>query len=270
MTDDTADSVVKKTKKENRSDQNVDEPLDTLKETVPKKSVSLEPIDSAKTFKKNKLSNKTVIAESENIVECIPKKSKNDKLSEPQGKSKKRKHEETLDHASEDDAHMEMPKAKKKLSVLKQIEDPSQIHQVAGSSNGKKIPDYNFTTTSSKLKKLFPANLGEVAVKKRKKNKQRKIIPEPKLAPPKPVWTSTGYFIEETISPYSFTSTQYVPISSTGSDIATKFLVASVEEKKKNRLAPQQPMDFKTQAMLRNAKNRDGSTKNIKKLMSRR
>lgn len=212
----------------------------------------------------------------------LVKKKKKDKEIEPveepepalevpeKKKSKKRKIADV--HVDEED---DVPKPKKKLNVLMQIEDPSQFQGRSRSAertaNTMQSQEQNFLVplASNKLKKVIPPKL-EDAKKKRKKNKAgKRIIAEPPTSLPRPVWTTSGVFIEAPISPYKFQSTKYVPISA---DSATRFGVVTFEgkQKKKQTAQQQQPIDFKSQAMFRNMKARDGSSKNIRGLLGSR
>lgn len=186
-------------------------------------------------------------------------------LSVDKKKNKKRK----FDEAMETDEEV-VQKPKKKLNVLLQIEDPRQHQQQERESTKTKsqVQDLLAPLASQKLKKVIPQNL-ELAKKKRKKKSAPKVIPEPPTSLPRPVWSSAGIFVEQPISPYKFKSTNYVPIS-TSASCATKFGVMTFEGKKKKKQTSQQPqqhVDYKTQMMFRNMKNRDGSIKNLRGLL---
>lgn len=226
---------------------------------------------------KNKLAAVNNDIEMEVQVQTEPKKQKKNKekieaVIEPvvevpeKKKSKKRK---LLEDSLKTDEEVK-PKSKK-LNILTQIEDPNHNrHLQSRDGNSKNVVEQPFSVAlpSQKLKKVMPKSL-EVEKKKRKKG-AKKVYAEPQDSLPRPVWTSSGVFIEEPVSPYKFTSTSYVPIS-TGS---TSFGVVAFEGKKKKKVnAQQQPParnfsgDFKTQAMNRNKKNRDGSNKNMHGLL---
>lgn len=215
-----------------------------------KKSKENEEADENVSTKKKQ---KNVAEETKEVAEKSEKK-----------KNKKRKFDEAM---QQDEVEEEKPK--KKLNILKQIEDPWQYqHQAAETSKLKsQEQDFGAPLASQKLKKIIPQNL-EMAKKKRKKKSGPKVIPEKATSLPRPVWTSSGIFVEQSISPYKFKPTSYVPITGTAS-CATKFGVITFEaKKKKKQVAQQQPADFKTQMMYRNKKSRDGSMKNIRGLLS--
>lgn len=245
------------------------EPI-VVKEKVKKSKKSVEPapeqvVEVAKTHKKRA---------AEPVIEVAPPtssepKKKKKKKSEPiaevveevpeKKKSKKRKLDESIE---------EMKPKPKKLNILAQIEDPHHSNRNLPSrqesSKGAAEQPFSVPLASQKIKKIIP-EVAKVDKKKRKKSTQR-VIPEPENSLPRPIWTSAGIFIEEPISPFKFTSTKYVPISSNSS---TKFGVVAFDAKKKKPQQMQAPHlsgDFKTQAMLRN-KNRDGSSKNIRGLL---
>lgn len=218
---------------------------------------------------------KLELIEAEIVTAIIKKKKKNDKVPplaelvevKENKKSKKRK----LDAQTADD--VEEPKPKKKLNVLMQIEDPSQRQGTLRQANTTKSQNDDFFVpmAAKKLKKIIPEKLDEKNKEKKKKKKGKgRIIPEPSVSLPRPVWTSAGTFIEEPISPFKFQSTNYVPINSSTSTTKFGVVVFEGKQKKKKQTAQQQPADFKTQAMFRNMKARDGSSKNIQGLLGLR
>lgn len=197
-----------------------------------------------------------------------PKKSKKKKVEavveeHEKKKSKKRKLEESMKAVEEE---VVKPKLKK-LNILSQIEDPhhNSKNLLLRQESSKNVVEQPFAVplASQKLKKLIPKAL-EVEKKKRKKT-TKKVYAEPQSSLPQPVWTSAGMFMEESVSAYKFTKTRYVPIQSGKS--STKFGVVVFEgSKKKKQQTQQMSGDFKTQAMQRNKKNRDGSSKNLQDL----
>lgn len=150
-----------------------------------------------------------------------------------------------------------------------QIEDPWQNQTQSREPKKSVEQEFSVPLASQKLKKIIPQNL-EIVKKKRKKRTGPKVIPEPAKSLPRPVWTSSGFFVEQQISPYKFKPTKYVPIASSAS-CSTKFGVMTFEAKKKKKQSTQQqqqhPTDFKSQMMFRNMKSRDGSIKNIRGLL---
>lgn len=220
-----------------------------------KEVVPVEETPSVVEKKQKKRNKKTEQAEKvdETVVE-IPEKKKN----------KKRKIE---DIQVDVDAEL---KPKKKLKVLMQIEDPYQYQ----ASTSRDTPQENKSNelfvpmASTKLKKIIPQKLEELK-KRKKKTGAKKIIAEPRTSLPRPVWTASGVFIEQPVTPFKFQSTKYVPIDSNAS---TKFGVVKFEGKQKKKQSVQQQVsgDFKSQAMFRNMKSRDGSSKNIRGLLSSR
>jgi hypothetical protein len=210
-------------------------------EVVPA-AVEMAPEPSKKKKKKN------VEVASEPVVEIAEKK-----------KSKKR---QRLDDSTD-----EKPKSKK-LNILSQIENPFERYRNLQSNveSSKKAAEQTFAVPlpSQKLKKVLPQSL---KVEKKKKKKQVKSkIAEPVTSLPRPVWTSSGTFIEEPISPpFKFTSTQYEPLNFGGA------VAFEAKKKKKSAVQKQTSMpvnDFKYQQMMKN-KNRDGSKKNLQGLLSK-
>jgi hypothetical protein len=174
-------------------------------------------------------------------------------------KSKKRKIAEADEMFDAD-----VPKPKK-LNILKQIEDPYQFNAPREENKKPKEIEFSIPLPSKKLKQMIPQE--QVVEKKRKKKTERKVIPEPRRSLPKPVWTTAGIFIEQPRSPFKFTTSKYVPINA--GDSSTQFGVVAFEgKKKKNQNGQSAPVDFKTQAIMRNKKNRDGSMKNMRGLLS--
>lgn len=177
-------------------------------------------------------------------------------------KSKKRK----ISEVENADLELDKPKAKKKLNVLQKLENPLR-YQEPERDDTVRDEEFSVPLLSKKLKKITTASQ-IVEKKKKKKSTKKRVIAEPPLTLPLPVWTTSGVFLEEPISPYKFQSTEYIPIQSSAG--STKFGVVVFEAKKKKKvLQPQQPQDFKTQMMYRNKQIRDGSMKNIRGLLSK-
>lgn len=215
---------------------------------------------------KKKKSKEPMEEENANVVSNKKKNKRVDTVEEPEEilvkekkKSKKRKREE-----AQLDNETEAPKPKKKLNVLMQIEDPSQYPEPLRKSQSLQSQDQNIfpPMASTKLKKIIPQKLEEAKKKRKKKSNGKRVIAEPPTSLPRPVWTASGVFIEQPVSPFKFKTTKYVPIRA---DSSTKFGVITFEGKqKKKQSVPQQPFsDFKSQAIFRSMKARDGSTKNI-------
>lgn len=219
----------------------------------------------------SKKKKKRVLVDEENVVIEVEETKKKKRgqveeenvaveVAETKKKSKKRK----LDDSTEANAQ-----PKKKLNVLMQIENPGRYQATVREINQPKEDDVVLAVPlmSKKLKKVIPETV-EIEKKKRKKNK-RQAVPEPRRSLPRPVWTASGVFIEEPVSPFKFTSTTYVPLESSAS-CSTKFDVVAFEGKKKKKTTQSQPAaDFKSQAMFRNMKNRDGSDKNLRGLLGK-
>lgn len=152
---------------------------------------------------------------------------------------------------------------------MQQIEEKgnfSQMRETIRESNDQEL-SFPMPLASQKLKKVIPENVQIEKRKKKKKSGIKKVISEPEISPPKPVWTASGVFLEEPKSPFKFSSTEYVPIK-VGAGSSTNFGVVTFDAKKSKKIA-QPPQDFRTQAMLCN-KNRDGSKKNIRGLLGQR
>lgn len=178
-------------------------------------------------------------------------------------KAKKRKRADAIEHDGQG-----QPPLKKKLSILQQIEGNSgRMRDPLLEANQTNRPKQSFPmpSASQKLKKIIPENVEVEKKRKKTKKSNKKVIPEPELSPPKPVWSSAGVFIEEPKTPFKFTSTQYVPIRTAAS---TKFGVVVFEANKMSKKHDKPPQDFRTQSMLGN-KKRDGSMKNIRGLLGK-
>lgn len=234
-----------KEKKKKRVEE-VEEPQPVEVEKKKKKKRALEPetVDTVAPIKQKKKKREEIVEEE---VEVPEKK-----------KSKKRK-------IAQDEAMLPEAPKPKKLNVLKQIEDPQQFNGQREDIKKPREEEFSIALPSHKLKKLIPQDVA-VEKKPKKKQHQRQVIPEPRRSLPRPVFTTAGTFIEQPVTPFKFTSTQYVPIKAGAS--STKFGVIAFEGKNKKKPAGQPPMDFKTQAIMRNKKNRDGSMKNMRGLVT--
>lgn len=198
--------------------------------------------------------------------EGVPeKKSKTHREEQPvevvqEKKSKKRRIEETL--ASNDEDIIERPKAKKKLNILQQFDDPSQKPRSHDAHKSAQINEFAMPTVTSKLKAVIPKGIDKKELKKAIKKKVLKKISEPNSSFPRPVWTSAGTFIEEPVKPYTFKLTGYKPLNPTGG--STEFRVIPFEAKAKKAA----PKDSKMELLMkRNKSGRDKTMKNMKNLM---
>lgn len=172
-------------------------------------------------------------------------------------KNKKRRIEDVAN-----DEDMEKPKAKKKLKILQETEQSQ--HKYASNVLQTSSEENIISTVSAKLKKVIPKGLDR-SKKSLKKKARGKVVPEPKFSLPRPVWTSAGVFIEESIEPYPFKPTLYKPRKV---DNATEFRVIPFESKSKKSVAAAMSKNSKMNLILqRNKKGRDGSKKNIKNLI---
>lgn len=175
-------------------------------------------------------------------------------------KAKKRPVSEIIDDSSDT---IEKPKAKKKLKILKQVDDSSQFNNNKKSNNNRnnseaiKVP----ANLTSKLNRLIPKGLGNG--EKQVVKKKKKLVFEQKKELKRPVWTTAGTFLEESVKPYTFKTTEYKPIN-IGSSAFTQHSVVAFSAKKKS--VPNS-VDFKMQQMMKRSKNRDKSIKNLKNLM---
>ncbi|CAO1428070.1 unnamed protein product [Diamesa tonsa] len=222
-----------------------------------------EPVKEKKKKKK-----KSLVEQNSNIIEeeevKQPSKKKMKKMAQEEQiaevpvvkeKSKKRKLQET---SFEIDEQVEVPVLKKKLNVLKKIENPTKMldvpqaqsapqSKISGLEELAKIPP---PAPAGKIKALIPKEL-DIVSKKRKRNQNKKVYAEPKNALPRPVWTSSGMFMEEPMTPFKFQENSYVALQGTGT--STEFGVMSFEGGKKRQQKKEQdttaPMNFKTKAM---------------------
>lgn len=178
-------------------------------------------------------------------------------------KSKKR----SISEVVEDNEEMiEKPKAKKQLNILKQLEEPSQ-RLMSNKHKAYERQEENLPTNSilasnvsSKVKKLIPKELDNVGKIKSNKRNAAKKIAEPKISLPRPVFTTAGIFIEESIKPFEFKSTEYKPVKYTS---VTNKVIAFEGKRAKSQY---QNVDFKME-MVNRKKNRDKSMKNLKNLI---
>mgnify|MGYP003454566291 CR=1 FL=1 len=172
-------------------------------------------------------------------------------------KTKKRRIEEVIK-----DEEVEKPKSKKKLKILQEAEQQKYSSNVLQTSSEENI----ISTVSAKLKKVIPKGLDSHGKKALKKKVRVKVVPEPQHSLPRPVWTSAGVFIEESIEPYPFKSTAYKPRNVDVDGSATEFRVIPFKSKKAAvaAISKNSKMDL---IMQRNKKGRENSKKNMKNLI---
>lgn len=172
-------------------------------------------------------------------------------------KTKKRRIEEVMN-----DEEVEKPKSKKKLKILQEAEPQKYSSNVLQTSSEENI----ISTVSAKLKKVIPKGLDPHTKKSSLKKKVRaKVVPEPQYSLPRPVWTSAGVFIEESIEPYPFKSTAYKPRNVEVEGASTEFRAIPMKTKKAAAaISKNSKMDL---IMQRNKKGRTSSKKNMKNLI---
>jgi hypothetical protein len=174
----------------------------------------------------------------------------------------------TFKDLADDDfnGEQEQLKPKKKLKIVDEIQrSQSSMSVVNGVQNDhKKLKKQNsLPITMNKIKQIIPQ---DVKVEKPKKESKKGFaFPEPKKFPPRPVWTSSGYFLEESLTPQK-KSNQTIPVTFSGS--VSVGLSDEKKGKKKDRKKP--ALDFKSKQLLLKQLKRDGSMKNIKGLMMKK
>ena len=175
-------------------------------------------------------------------------------------KAKKRPISEVSD--GENNTDVEEPKAKKKLNIIKEVENQPQ------GPNLKKFVNQNNkcaetikppSNLTSKLNKVIPKGLGNEV--KQVAKKKKKVVEEKKLIK-RPVWTSAGTFIEESIELYKFKTTEYKN-SESWNVRHNKVQNRNISAQKSGKSAV---VDHKMQALMKRNKNRDKSIKNLKNL----
>lgn len=241
------------------------EPVVEKKKSKKSKAVEVqeEPADLLPSKKKKKKEN---IVEEVEQPAAAPEKKKKKKVveeepaPEPVQKGKKRKLEESIEEEA-------VAQPKKKLNVLKQIENPFQIQPQTRPYRSDDQDQLSIPLMSQKLKKVIPQKVEVQKKSKKKPSGGKKPIPEPLKSLPRPVFTTAGTFTEAPVSPFKFQTTKYVPIARTASLPASYGVIAFEGKKKKHAQQPQPAADFKTQALYRNMKIRDGSSKNLAGLL---
>lgn len=176
-------------------------------------------------------------------------------------KAKKRPITEVIDENDTD--VVEKPKTKKRLNILKDAENSSQVYSFKKShQNSKHVETFKPTSTlTSKLNKMIPKGLGN-EVEKQVLKKKRKIVEEKKPIK-RPIWTSAGTFIEEPVTPYKFKTSSYKTVNF-GPSATSKSKIVIFSAQKSSKPAV---VDHKMEALMKKSKNRDKSIKNLKNLM---
>lgn len=217
--------------------------------------------------KKKKVSAEEIVVQDSQVEKAKkPKKSKQEPdpmvVDEPPTKkNKKRKFAEV------EEADSEKPKSKKRLNALEKLENPSAYQDEYIANNDRRPEDFSVPLQSQKLKKVIPPTQISQKLKK-KRTKKKRVISEPPMSLPQPVWTTSGVFMEQPASPFKFMSTEYIPIKTGAGSTNFGVVVFKADNKQKKKvLQQQQPLDFKTQHMNRNKHIRDGSMKNLRGLI---
>lgn len=197
------------------------------------------------------------------VVDNSKKNLQQQKNSEAPGK--KRKFSQVLD-VSENVVYPEIfEKPKKKLKMISNIEEnTSKKKKITMPSAGDKDrnDDIKLVSASAKIRKIVH---NPVKVEKSKtKDKKSLKIPENRPSLPRPVWSTSGVWIEEPTTPFKFSKVTYTPIHNSGTP--DSFSVASLLSKSKSNEQVAK-LDFRTNAVLQKKAGRDGSIKNIKGLM---
>lgn len=153
-------------------------------------------------------------------------------------------------------------KPKKKLKMISSVEETALVQKKMPQKNAKnQVEEIKLNSTSSKIRKIVQ---NPVQVEKTKsKNKKPKKIPEKRLSLPRPVWSSSGIWVEEPRSPYRFTKQKYVSASL---DTPETFKVPKLKNKSKS-IENMPRMDYRLASVLQKNSDRDGSSKNMKNLM---
>lgn len=182
---------------------------------------------------------------------------KQNAVDEPTGNKRK-----FADVLAADHEVAEKPK-KKKLKIISTVDEtaPTQKKKQPTKDNNQ-VEEIKLNSTSSKIRKIVQKPV-EVEKKKSKKQKNKKI-PENRPSLPRPVWSSSGVWIEEPRTPFKFTKQKYAPAAV---NTPESFSVAKLKNKSKSAEALPR-MDIRTASVLQKKSERDGSLKNLKGLMS--
>jgi hypothetical protein len=174
-------------------------------------------------------------------------------------KTNKRKFDNNLDL----DESVELIKPKKKLKVVDDLMQPSKSTSQLEIGKSKKLQKQFSAPTFNKIKQVVPK---EVKVEKTKKESKKGFaFPEPGKTLPRPVWTTSGYFMEENLTPQK-KSKKTIPVVFNGS--VSVGLSDGTKLNKKDR--KKAPLDFKSKQILLKQLKRDGSMKNMKGLMMKK
>lgn len=276
------EKLVKSAKK--NKEKIVADPSPKQKKTVPPKEKDSNKIDDSN--KKNVLhkvdSNKTKkhMEGNTKLTAVENSNKKKNEVVEIAGTSKKRKFEELSDErvfvfkgAEQNEPKAKKIKSVKKLSVLEKI----------GSNNFAEHPKtpetknkWGFKETSKtppppigmKVSKLISKEILAKKLSKKKKTIMENIQ-EPATSLPRPVWTSSGTFLEESIEkpkPFKF-DMDYVNLKSQGKTkfaFETSARASTTNKKKKQKDQVPAALDFKQSAIYRKGTMRDNSKKNLK------
>lgn len=175
--------------------------------------------------------------------------------------NKKRKFDNNLDL----DESVELTKPKKKLKIVHELQASKSSSQLEiGNGNSKKLQkQLSAPITFNKIKQIVPKS---VEVEKAKKtNKKGYAFPEPGKSLPRPVWTTSGFFMEENLTPQKKSKTT-IPVVFHGSVSVDLSDGAKIKKKDRKKI----PLDFKTKQLLLKKGKRDGSMKNMKGLMMKK
>lgn len=187
-----------------------------------------------------------------------------------QVQEKKRKLDKNQD--SDLDESVELKKPKKKLKIISEMSSKHSKSTSHLDSVNENVPKHKLqkqfsAPTLNKIKQIIPQ---DVKVEKSKEKKQKGFaFQEPKKFPPKPVWTSSGYFLEESVTPQK-KSSKTIPVTFSGSVSVGLASGTSGESTKNKKNRMNIPMDFKAKALLLKQLQRDGSLKNMKGLMMKK
>lgn len=181
---------------------------------------------------------------------------KQNAVDEPTGNKRK-----FADVLAADHEVAEKPK-KKKLKIISTVDENAPTQKKKQPTNDNQVEEIKLNSTSSKIRKIVQKPV-EVEKKKSKKQKNKKI-PENRPSLPRPVWSSSGVWIEEPRTPFKFTKQKYAPAAV---NTPESFSVAKLKNKSKSaEVLPR--MDIRTASVLQKRPERDGSLKNLKGLMS--
>lgn len=163
---------------------------------------------------------------------------------------------------SKNDTPSQVEKPTKKLKMISNIEQSKQnnVPMTLNGDNNQK-DEIKLISASAKIRKIVQ---NPVKVEKSKAKKRQPLkIPENRQSLPRPVWSTSGMWIEEPTTPFKFSKVKYTPINC---GTPESFSIASLQLKSKSNNSVAE-MDFRTKSVLGKKAGRDGSIKNIKALM---